>query len=216
MKNVFFVCFLLLSGFSITACAQTYSGDMASEIANLEGFDGISLGISADVYITQGDYSVEVKGPEKSISNVALSVNGDDLSIGSKRSLRSWNSRGVKVYVSMPELANINIGGAGDVEVQTPFNNMNKLDIAIGGSGDVSISGEANTVSVSVAGSGDVDAAGVNAGRAEVSIAGSGDVKVGRVEQLEVSIAGSGDAYYMGTPSIDKSVVGSGNVRKLQ
>ncbi len=216
MKNVCFVCFLLVSGFSITACAQTYTGDMTSEIADLKGFDGISLGISADVYITKGDFSVEVKGPEKSVGNVALSVNGDDLGIGSKRSLRSWSSRGVKVYVSMPELANINIGGAGDVKVETPFDNMNALDIAIGGSGNVTVSGEASKLEVSVAGSGDVDAAGVNAGRAKVSIAGSGDVKVGQVEQLEVSIAGSGDVYYKGNPAIEKSVVGSGDIRKLQ
>ncbi|WP_425422142.1 head GIN domain-containing protein [Phaeodactylibacter xiamenensis] len=214
MKNLLALCFLIVSGFAITACAQT-NGKMSSSSAELRDFDGIALGISADVYVSQGEYNVEVTGPEKSVDQVELNANGGTLGIGTKRGTRNWNSRGVKVYVTMPNLSSIAIGGSGDVKVKDNFNDMENLEISIGGSGNVEIAGKASRVEVSVAGSGDVDASGVDANRAEISIAGSGNVKVGEVDKLEVSIAGSGDVYYKGNPSVEKSVVGSGDVRKL-
>ncbi len=214
MKNLLALCFLIVSGFAITACAQT-NGEMSSSSTDLRDFEGIALGISADVYVSQGDYNVEVTGPEKSVDQVELNVNGGTLGIGTKRGTRNWNSRGVKVYVTMPNLSSIAIGGSGDVKVEGAFNNMGKLSISIGGSGNVDIEGQAESIEVSVAGSGDVDASGVDANRAEVSIAGSGNVKVGAVDKLEVSIAGSGDVYYKGNPSVEKSVIGSGDIRKL-
>lgn len=214
MKNLLALCFLMVSGFAVTACAQT-NGDMSRSSAELRDFDGIALGISADVYVSQGDYNVEVTGPEKSIDKVELNVNGGTLGIGTKRGTRNWNSRGVKVYVTMPNISSISIGGSGDVKVEDTFNEMKNLEISVGGSGNVEISGKASSVEVSVAGSGDVDASGVDASRAEISIAGSGNVRVGEVDKLEVSIAGSGDVAYKGNPSVEKSIVGSGNVRKL-
>lgn len=204
----------MASGFAITACAQT-NADMSRSSADLRDFDGIALGISADVYVSQGDYNVEITGPEKSIDKVELEVNGGTLGIGTKRGTRNWNSRGVKVNVTMPNLSSIAIGGSGDVKVEGAFNNMCKLSISVGGSGNVDIAGKAKSIEVSVAGSGDVDASGVDADRAEISIAGSGNVKVGTVDKLEASIAGSGDVYYKGNPSVKKSVVGSGDIRKL-
>lgn len=214
MKNLRTICFLLLSGLTITACAQV-DGQMRNSSVDLRDFKGIALGISADVYVTQGDYNVEVTGPARSIDNIELKVNGGTLGIGTKSSLRGWNSRGVKVYVTMPNLSSISIGGSGDVKVEGAFNEMEDLEISIGGSGNVDISGRAKSIEVSVAGSGDVDASGVNAGSAEISIAGSGNVKVGEVEKLEASIAGSGDVYYKGNPTVEKSIVGSGDLRKL-
>jgi hypothetical protein len=214
MKNLLALCFLMASGFAITACAQT-NADMSRSSADLRDFDGIALGISADVYVSQGDYNVEITGPEKSIDKVELEVNGGTLGIGTKRGTRNWNSRGVKVYVTMPNLSSIAIGGSGDVKVEDAFNNMGKLSISVGGSGNVDIAGKAKSIEISVAGSGDVDASGVDADRAEISIAGSGNVKVGTVDKLEASIAGSGDVYYKGNPSVKKSVVGSGDIRKL-
>lgn len=214
MKNLLAICFLMISGVAITACAQT-NGNTSSSSADLRGFEGIALGISADVYVSQGDYNVEVTGPAESVERIALNVNGGTLGIGSKRGKRSWSSKGVKVQVTMPNLAAISIGGSGDVKVKGAFDNMDELSISIGGSGDVDVAGKAKSIEVSVAGSGDVDASGVDADRAEVSIAGSGNVKVGHVEKLKVSIAGSGDVYHKGNPSVKKSVVGSGNIRKL-
>jgi hypothetical protein len=59
MKNLLALCFLMASGFAITACAQT-NADMSRSSADLRDFDGIALGISADVYVSQGDYNVEI------------------------------------------------------------------------------------------------------------------------------------------------------------
>lgn len=197
---------MMLTATLMTVNAQSY---------DFRDFDGIALGISANVTVSKGDYKVEVTGPEKSLNGLEIKVKGGTLGIGTKRGVRGWSSKGIKVHVTMPNISSVSIAGSGDVDVEDEFNNMNGLEISIGGSGNVKIGGKAKNIEVSVAGSGDVDAAGVDANSAEVSIAGSGNVRVGDVKNLEVSIAGSGDVYYKGNPSVEKSVAGSGNIRRL-
>lgn len=105
------------------------------------------------------------------------------------------------------ELAN---GGCGD---WTVANTRGKLEIALGGSGDIK-AGSAGSLEVSLGGSGNVRTQAV-AGDMEVSIAGSGDVSVARLEgKLEANIAGSGDIDIAGgrARSIEANIVGSGDI----
>lgn len=206
MKKLTFLGLLMATTFAYQACAQSQG----------KTFSAVALAISADVIITQGPHSYEVEGPEDAVKEVAITADGETLGIGLKKKVRNWRGRGVVVRVSMPSLKAISIGGSGNVTVEPGFNNLDRLELAIGGSGDINIQGKANKVEISVAGSGDVDASGLDMQACEVSIAGSGDVKLGNAERLEVSIAGSGDVRYKGNPRLEKSIVGSGDVRRME
>jgi len=220
MKRTTFLFALLLS-FTMTSCldAQINSGsgdETSTPVDQLTDFDAIALGTSADVYVTPGDFDVRMEGPKDDLDRMVLNVNDGQLNIGRKSGNWNWSSGGVKVYVSMPTIRAISIGGSGNVEVTEAFEQLGDLKISVGGSGDVDFRGRmAKKVKISVAGSGDVDASELNAASCKVSIAGSGDVKIGEVEQLKVSVAGSGDVRYKGSPAIDKSIIGSGDVIKM-
>jgi len=208
MKKVTLISVLM--AFVLSSCL---SAQKESEpIESLTNFQSISLGTSADVYISKGDYKVEMEGPKNFTSKMVFRVDGGNLKIERQRNLMDWNGGRVKVYVTMPAIESIAIGGSGNVELQEPFEGLGQLEIAIGGAGDTKLMGSSESLSISIAGSGNVDASSLNTASCEVSIAGSGDAKVGEVEKLEVSIAGSGDVHYRGNPSIEKSIVGSGDV----
>jgi hypothetical protein len=197
----------------MTSCLDAQTSSQNPK--DLTGFESIALGTSVDVIVTPGDYEVRVEGPDA--ERVQLSVS-DDGTLGISKKGNGWNwSRGsAKVYVSMPTISAIAIGGSGDVTITEPFDKLGDLSISIGGSGDVVFKGNnAKTVTIAVAGSGNVDAAELTGASCEVSIAGSGDVKIGEMNRLEVSIAGSGDVRYKGDPSIEKSVLGSGDVKRM-
>lgn len=212
MKNTPFLAILL--SFLMTACidAQTSS----TPLDQLTDFDGIALGTSADVYLTPGDFNVRLEGSKDDLDRMLLNVKDGSLRIGKKNGKWNWRGDGVKVYVSMPTIRSISIGGSGNVKVTEAFGKLGDLDISIGGSGDVDVKGQlAKEVTISVAGSGDVDATDLKAASCEVSIAGSGDVKIGEMDQLKVSVAGSGDVHYKGNPNLNKSILGSGDVIKM-
>lgn len=197
----------------MTSCLDAQTNAQNPE--DLTGFESIALGTSVDVIVTPGDYEVRVEGPDA--ERVQLSVSNDGtLGISKKGSGWNWSRGSAKVYVSMPTIKEIAIGGSGNVSVTAPFTKLGDLSISIGGSGDVIFKGSnAKSVTIAVAGSGDVDAAELTGASCDVSIAGSGDVKIGEMSRLEVSIAGSGDVRYKGSPSIKKSVVGSGDVKRM-
>ena len=214
--------FIFLLSIVASSCGNiqmdTSSDDQTSTpVDQLTDFDAIALGTSSDVYITPGDFEVRMEGPKDDLDRMVLNVDDGQLNIGRKSGNWNWSSGGgIKVYVSMPTIRAISIGGSGNVEVTEAFEQLGDLKISIGGSGDVDFKGQmAKEVKISVAGSGDVDASELGAASCKVSIAGSGGVKIGEVDQLKVSVAGSGDVRYKGSPAIDKSIIGSGDVIKM-
>lgn len=178
-------------------------------------FNGIGLGISATVYITKGNtHQVRIEASDRLLENLETEVRKGHLNF-ELRDNRMSNYGKVTIYVTMPTVESLSIGGSGKIIAQDAFNGLDNLDLAIGGSGTIEISGSARKVEISIAGSGDVKTAGMKAENCQVSIAGSGDAFVDVSEDLEVSIAGSGDVHYKGRPRVKTSIAGSGSLKSL-
>ncbi|MCB9286325.1 MAG: DUF2807 domain-containing protein [Lewinellaceae bacterium] len=178
-------------------------------------FTSIGLGLPVTVHVMKGPNKVEVEGPASAVEKMKFENEKGSLNIEREEKMKSWKGNGVTVYVTMPNISGLAIGGSGSIIVKDEFNELGDLNLSIGGSGDIEIAGKAKNVKVSIAGSGDVKASGLSGNKCEVSIAGSGDAKVGEMKALEVSIAGSGDVGYKGEPKVSKSIVGSGGVKKM-
>jgi hypothetical protein len=104
----------------------------------------------------------------------------------------------------------IDIGGSGDVHAGT----AGELVVRIGGSGDVTAA-EVASVDASVAGSGDVWARSTG-GAVRARIMGSGDVTVagGHAPEVRADIMGSGDVSFGGEAErVEAHIMGSGDVR---
>lgn len=182
---------------------------------DLSGFESIGVGVPITVHVVKGDHKVEVSGPADAVNKLEIKVKNNSLSIEKEKKSKKWSSKGVAVYVSMPNVKSLSIGGSGTILVEESFKNLGDLDLSIGGSGEIDMKGSAKMVKLSIAGSGEIDAAGLDASTCEVSIAGSGEVYIGKIQALDVSIAGSGEVKYKGEPTIKKSIAGSGEISRM-
>ncbi len=131
-------------------------------------------------------------------------------------------------------LYSIEIKGSGNFNLESRFNDLNKLSILgsgniysavplqlgqletkITGSGDIELKGTAESVKATIAGSGDLNLKSLAAGNAECLILGSGDIEIKAIEMLKASVNGSGDIRYLGNPLTELQVNGSGTIEKL-
>lgn len=184
------------------------------EITGLSGFESVGNGISADMILTQGnEYKVVYEGESNLLDYIDFDLHNDALDIDNKQQ-NKWiqNTKPIKIYITMPKLKAIALGGSGSVRSTNDFDSES-LKIAIGGSGDVSVSGRADELKIAIGGSGDCDLIDLKCKNAKISIGGSGDCKVNVSDDLVVAIAGSGDVRCKGRPRVKESIVGSGSVR---
>jgi len=208
-------------------------GPVVSKTIDLEPIHSIGLGISGNVYVTQGNtQSIKIEGQQNIIDNIETKVKNGSWSIRFDRDVKNYDR--VKIYVTMPNVNNLSIGGSGDIISEGMFRNQGDVSLSIGGSGDIefevegedvkasiggsgeiTLEGSGDALSISIAGSGDVIAHEFPVEHCKVSTAGSGSCKVNASETLNVSTVGSGDVYYKGKPSVKTSSVGSGSVSPL-
>jgi hypothetical protein len=179
-------------------------------------FTSIGLSISAKVYLMQGENKVEAEGPDSQLDEIEYVVKNGNLQIKHKnKTMRSRNTKGVILYITMPQVEGISIAGSGDIIGKNNFVSQKNLDISIAGSGNIQLEGSGKNISVSLSGSGDVDLSGFNGQDCSVDISGSGSTMVGTVKNLSVSIAGSGKVKYRSADKVSSSVAGSGRVETM-
>ena len=81
------------------------------------------------------------------------------------------------------------------------------------GSGNITVTGAADSVNISLPGSGNIYCDGLKAKSATVTLNGSGNIKVFASQSLDASIRGSGEVRYDGNQAkVNKSVIGSGSI----
>lgn len=241
MRNLLF--FLLLpmcSFYTNTANGQFWNwgrgikgeGAIVKQTFQLDEFNSLGLGISAEVEIRQGSpQRVVVEGQQNILDNIQREVSGGTWAIKFKKSVSNYEK--VKIYVTIPQLEALSVGGSGGIKTIGAFRDLDKLDLSVGGSGsidadvfakhikcsvggsgDIWLKGKADVCGMSVAGSGDIHAFGLATNECKASVAGSGACEVNARDRLEASVAGSGGVLYEGSPSISSSVAGSGSVER--
>lgn len=215
----------------VTSTAWTQNG----KTIHIGPFTDLQLSIPATVYVTQGPLNVRVDATdEEDFEALNKEANGDTWHI---RFLpRTWRQKGkITIYVSVPELEDVDVTGSGKVLGETPFKGdefefsvtgsgkiefalerAREVDAEVTGSGSIELSGRAKELEVSITGSGNVDATALEAHLVEVEISGSGSARVHGTEEIEASITGSGSVYYTGPAHIHSRTAGSGKVKPLK
>lgn len=209
-------------------------GPAVTENRNVSNFDAIELEASANVFITKSEhFELKIKGQQNILDILRTRLRGRTLVIEYDEAC-VMNSRSLEIFISMPEITEIQIDGSGEVESEDVFTTddlylgvsgsgsieleikSSRVEAEINGSGSVFLSGETDRFSSSIRGSGDIRASRLKAGRAKVYIGGSGSTYIDALDDLDVSISGSGNVNYSGNPSINTKVNGSGDVRKIR
>lgn len=238
MKAIHSLTFILAIActFSLTLHSQNWGngikgeGPKVTRTLDISTFDGIALGINANVYLKQGNtQSVKVEAQQNMIDNLEQEVKNGTWKISFDQNVR--NHDGIKIWITVKDLNKIALSGSGNIMSEEKFSDLGDLELsvsgsgdiqfesvskslsaAISGSGDINLKGATGPCRMSITGSGDISALNLKAKTCSVKITGSGDSAVNVSEQLDVSIVGSGDVVYTGGASVRSKITGSGSV----
>lgn len=208
------------------------SGEVRSESRQVPGFSGVVIEGSMDLILTQDStQSLRVEAEENILPLITTTVTNGTLTIDNKGCIMT--SKGIKVYASIPQVHLIRIEGSGDAtatgKIRTSAIDLaiegsgsitmdvesDNISSTIEGSGDVNLSGKSGTHTVVINGSGDLSAEEMPVGNCSITVDGSGDCYVNVLDTLNVEISGSGDVYYKGNPAaVNTKIDGSGSVSK--
>jgi len=224
--------FLLVGcdGDGILPC-ENGDGARVTEPRTETNFDQVRLDIPGDVYITKGeDFSIDITAQGNIIDELETEVLGSTLAITNSRCLRSYKT--IRIDITMPEVAALEVDGSGDIYVLDRFNGS-KLDLYVKGSGSIDMVGDFQKTYLEVDGAGDISLD-TQSEEIETRIKGSGDVSLtgvadmhniemegsGNMEAFElisdicdIRIAGSGDADLNVSTELKVKIRGSGDVR---
>lgn len=235
MKQIItFLIIGLVCSLSLTSCQKIINiGPEVTEERDLKDFTDVETKGSFNVLITQGnEYSVVLKGGKNILGVIETTVKSKQLLIKVKSGRSIPSSAEITVYITMPEVHDLEVSGSGDIElendlittdinlkvsgsgnIRVPYLEATNLDAKISGSGRIEVEGgKVHRENLNIKGSGDIDAYDLMANKAKVKITGSGNVYVYVVEHLDVEITGSGDVHYRGDPTVETRVSGSGRV----
>lgn len=235
-KTTLFLAFIATLVLNI-ALSATASFAQKTEKRALANFHAISFGGSYNVNVKFGEEEdLVLEGASEDINRVETVVEKGVLKIRTKRGVKSWNSVGKKLTVTITaiKLDDFSLSGSGILKVEGTLNSpladfrvsgsgeiiadvdTENANIAISGSGSVKISGKTGASLIAVSGSGAVKAEGLLAETSEVKIAGSGNVYINVKDELKVTIVGSGSVKYSGNPNISLNKMGSGTVSEIK
>jgi hypothetical protein len=205
----------------------------------LQPFREVSLRISANLYIEQGDNSSIVMEAEKEIlDKIIVEVVDHKLIIRysiEDMFLHGLNQGHVTLRVTTPNIEMLGVAGSGNIIAEKQLNTRvielnitgsgdikiaklkcERVEAEITGSGNIIVSGEpAQEIKLLIAGSGNLMATQLKTEYAKIRVAGSGNCEVAVSDFLDAQIFGSGDIRYMGNPKLESTISGSGKIRKI-
>ena len=177
----------------------------------VDEYTSIELIGAADVHVTVGDdYYLKIEGPKDRLENLTTVVEDGTLTI-SEDSTGLFTTGSIEIWITMPAISAFTLSGAGDVVIEGVAGES--FELTVRGAGDVEVSGEVDTATISVSGAGDVDAKDLIAKDATVTVRGAGDVDVYASESLTATVQGFGDVTYFGDPAtVTPEVKGMGDI----
>lgn len=198
-----------------TAQAQSGAPNIERKI-DMPAFSAIGISGSTNAEITVGPArSILLRGPQKLVDGLEVSVKDGSLHIKRKKENMRWEpsyKTGVTAIITTPVLNRYAVSGSGDAVITGI--KAEAFGVAISGSGDVRASGSCGSLNAAMSGSGDLDATDLQCDNAKVAISGSSDSKVFARKDISIAVSGSGDVKVAGAPMglCDIRVAGSGDV----
>ena len=179
-------------------------GRVVEQDLDLPAFTAIDAkGVVRIVFTQDSIFSVRARGNEKCIADYKFSVKKDELKVEPKDFNGSVkkSSPAVTLFISAPSLSDVEIAGAGKLEMTGAIAQTGSLDIEMAGAGDISIDDlTIEALNIEVNGAGKCALAKVTAtGDIEIEVNGAGDVNANVFcQELTVELNGAGNAVLSG------------------
>src|SRR5215470_4356388 len=209
------------------------SGTIQTETRGVSGFRGVSLAISAQVTLRQGDHEgLKISGDDNVLPLVETVVENGTLKIrwagGAHYQI---SAKALEIVIDARSIDGLAVRGSGEIRadrltaghlnaaitgsgaIVVDNLDVDALDVALAGSGHLNAGGRADLLVAALSGSGELSAAKLASRRARIALHGSPQASVWAKDELKASIAGSGDIKYYGKPRLTQTIAGSGTIR---
>ena len=205
-----------LAGLStLTGCCMgiTGSGFVETESREVSGFSSISFESAGKMTVRQtGKESLIISADDNILPLLESYVVGRTLYLTSTGVTNLRPTETIEFTVEVENLEALDVMGAGYVEATGIRGD--RLSVAFGGAGNVTIAGSVDTLELSLSGVGLFQGEGLETRWATVRHGGVGKAVVNVDEALDVSVSGIGAVEYIGSPEVRKSVSGLGTINQ--
>lgn len=228
MRNWTITALPLVFALAVTACGAEVTSDKkdgtrtveagptTTQSFDLKGFTGVKVAGPDDVAIRQGEaFAITAKGSKGELDELEITLDGDVLSIGRKRSgftFGNHDGKGLQIAITMPKLSTLRLTGSGSIDADAVDGDA--VEAVVTGSGDLKVAKmTGKSAELTISGSGDIEIGGGTIGTGDYSVTGSGSIDADDLvaDTLDVSITGSGDVDGQATGAADINILGSGD-----
>jgi hypothetical protein len=222
--------FLLL----LTSCFGNLvigSGNVISEERQVSDISSISIGSSMNLFIEQtGSESVRIEADDNVISYVTTQKTGGELKIQLK-SVGFGSIHPINCYVTVKDLSKIKVSSSATIKCDdlktenlsiemassskgTLTIHVTKLNLNIGSSADLTLSGETVSQDIKLGSSGRLEAYSLVSKDCKILAQSSGSANINVSEKLNAQISSSAHVNYKGDPEINSKISSSGSLNK--
>ncbi len=240
MKKLFTLSFIVLVSSQIHAQwwgnSTKGNGEVKKETREVGEYDGVSVAGFFEVTLTAGtEGKIVIEGESNLLNYIETEVEKGILKIRVEKNQNlktSWGND-IKITVPFRNIELVSLSGSGEI-LTTDVIKSKDFEVAVSGSGDVTLIVESNFTKSKVTGSGDlilkgntgdhesivtgsgdIDAARFRANNVDAKVTGSGDIKIYCSKRLKARVTGSGGIEYLGNPDKQETKVsGSGDITK--
>lgn len=187
------------------------SGKRELQNRQISSFTSISTEGAFTIEVTcQKEPRLEVEGDDNILSLVRTEVSNNVLRLSNSGSYST--DQPVTIRISVPNLEEFRISGAGKIDIKGMKNEKFKIDAD--GAPTINVSGSTNLVDIHSNGAGKIYTNSLRAARAIVNSNGATQVELDVQEQLDVTVNGPSSVTYKGDPVVKKNVNGPGRVER--
>ena len=232
----------LVIAFTVSCSAQwgkkiKGNGNTVTIDRSVGDYDAIALAGWFDLDLVDGkEGEITLEGESNLLEYIKTEVKDGKLVIKVEKGVNlkpsSWDD-GIRITVPVETINSLALSGSGDIvgkktiktdKFRTAMSGSgditlsieaNSVDAAMSGSGDITLSGNTRDFEARISGSGDIKAYELEADNVDATVSGSADIKVTATKMLKARVSGSGDISYRGNPDkVDTKASGSGDISK--
>jgi hypothetical protein len=173
----------------------------------------IDIGGPIDLTLRQGAVaSLLVRGEQRLLGNIDTTTGDDGTLHIDTVGMLLHHRQPLQVTLVLPTIEEVNVRGSGDSTING-FSGE-RIEVQLGGSGNVKFNGRFRQVKAAIHGSGELEMNGGASDKVDVAVIGSGRLTVvGSSREFKAGLTGSGDidARHLGADSVDLQLMGSGD-----
>lgn len=189
------------------------SGNVKTASRAVSGYTKVQLSGAGILNIAQtGTESLTISAEDNLLPLLTSDVSDGTLTLGVKQGQSITPTKPITYTLTVKQLNALDLSGAATVNAVNITTDA--LQVSCSGAGAMTISGSAQTQSVTISGSGSYNARDFKTSGSTVEISGIGSATVSASQTLNATISGAGTVTYYGSPQVTQSVSGTGSIKQ--